>query len=49
MKFNTIANRGSKKDFYDVAELLKHHTLNEMLGQTWRSVKGLVSDAVGGL
>lgn len=49
MKFNAIANRGSKKDFYDVAELLKHHTLNERLGQTWRSVKGLVSDAVGGL
>lgn len=32
MKLNAIANRGSKKDFYDMAELLKHHTLSEMLG-----------------
>jgi hypothetical protein len=32
MKLNAIANRGSKKDFYDVAELLKHFTLPEMLG-----------------
>jgi hypothetical protein len=32
MKLNAIANRGSKKDFYDVAELLKHQTLTEMLG-----------------
>lgn len=31
MKLNAIANRGSKKDFYDVAELLEHHTLPELL------------------
>ncbi len=31
MKLNAIANRGSKKDFYDLSELLQHHTLNEML------------------
>lgn len=32
MKLNAVANRGSKKDFYDLVELLKHHTLQEMLG-----------------
>ncbi len=32
MKLNAIANRGSKKDFYDVAELLSHHRLSAMLG-----------------
>ncbi len=31
MKLNAIANRGSKKDFYDISELLLHHTLDEML------------------
>lgn len=31
MKLNAIANRGSKKDFYDLAELLKHFTLPDML------------------
>ena len=31
MKLNAIANRGSKKDFYDLSELLQHHTLEEML------------------
>jgi hypothetical protein len=31
MKLNAIANRGSKKDFYDLVELLHHHSLNEML------------------
>lgn len=31
MKLNAIANRGSKKDFYDMAELLKHFPLEEML------------------
>jgi predicted nucleotidyltransferase component of viral defense system len=31
MKLNAIANRGSKKDFYDLAELLHHHSLGEML------------------
>lgn len=32
MKLNAIANRGSKKDFYDVVELLKHFSMEEMLG-----------------
>lgn len=32
MKLNAIANRGSKKDFYDLSELLHRHTLDEMLG-----------------
>ena len=32
MKLNAIANRGSKKDFYDLAELLDHFTLQEMIG-----------------
>lgn len=32
MKLNAIANRGSKKDFYDMAELLRHHSLEDMLG-----------------
>lgn len=31
MKLNAIANRGSKKDFYDLSELLHHHKLDEML------------------
>ncbi len=31
MKLNAIANRGSKKDFYDVLELLERHTLPELL------------------
>lgn len=31
MKLNAITNRGSKKDFYDLTELLQHHTLDEML------------------
>lgn len=31
MKLNAIANRGSKKDFYDMAELLKHYEMKEML------------------
>jgi predicted nucleotidyltransferase component of viral defense system len=31
MKFNAISNRGSKKDFFDVVELMEHHTLEEML------------------
>jgi hypothetical protein len=84
MKLNAIANRGSKKDFFDAAELLKHFSLTEMLGffsqkypntdpfavirslawfedaeqepdpipmigQSWESVKRIVSDSVGGL
>lgn len=32
MKLNAIANRGSKKDFYDVVELLKYYPLTTMLG-----------------
>ena len=32
MKLNAIANRGSKKDFYDLAELLKHYTIRQMIG-----------------
>ncbi len=32
MKLNAVANRGAKKDFYDLSELLKHFTLPEMLG-----------------
>lgn len=31
MKLKAIANRGSKKDFYDVVELLEHHTLPQLL------------------
>ncbi len=31
MKLNAIANRGAKKDFFDLCELLRHHSLEEML------------------
>ena len=31
MKINAIEGRGTKKDFIDVAELLKHYTLQELL------------------
>jgi len=31
MKLNAIANRGSKKDFYDIAELLGHFPLSAMI------------------
>ncbi len=31
MKLNSTMNRGSKKDFYDIYELLKHFTLNELI------------------
>ena len=31
MKLNAIANRGSRKDFWDVAELLSHFSFEEML------------------
>lgn len=31
MKLNAIANRGSKKDFWDFAELLNHFSRDEML------------------
>lgn len=32
MKINAVVGRGTQKDFYDIHELLKHCTLNEMLG-----------------
>lgn len=32
MKLNAIANRGAKKDFFDLVELLKHFTIQQMLG-----------------
>ncbi len=31
MKLNAIADRGSKKDFYDLAELLRHYTVRQMI------------------
>jgi predicted nucleotidyltransferase component of viral defense system len=31
MKLNAIANRGSKKDFFDLCRLLEQHPLGEML------------------
>lgn len=31
MKLSAIANRGAKKDFYDIYFLLEHYTLKEML------------------
>ena len=31
MKLNAVTNRGSKKDFFDLAMLLNHHSLPEML------------------
>jgi len=32
MKLNAVANRGAKKDFYDIHALLRTFTLNELLG-----------------
>lgn len=32
MKLNAIANRGAKKDFFDLVELARHHPLSAMLG-----------------
>jgi len=32
MKLNALANRGSKKDFFDLAELLDHLTIQRMIG-----------------
>ncbi len=32
MKLNAIANRGSKKDFFDLAVLLDHFALQQMIG-----------------
>ncbi len=37
MKFNSTMNRGSKKDFFDIYELLKHYSLKELL--TFHSTK----------
>lgn len=37
MKLNAIANRGSKKDFWDCAKLLEHYSLDEQLA--WYSEK----------
>lgn len=31
MKLNALTNRGSKKDFYDLAELLNHFTIGQMI------------------
>ncbi|MBK7853070.1 MAG: nucleotidyl transferase AbiEii/AbiGii toxin family protein [Bacteroidetes bacterium] len=31
MKLNSTVNRGSKKDFFDVCELLKHYSLKQLL------------------
>jgi hypothetical protein len=31
MKLNSTMNRGSKKDFYDIYELLNHFTLQELI------------------
>lgn len=31
MKFNSTMNRGSKKDFYDIVELLKYFPLSELI------------------
>lgn len=32
MKLNAIANRGSKKDFWDLYELMQHYSRDELLG-----------------
>ncbi len=31
MKLNAVSNRGSRKDFFDVAELLRHFSLGDLL------------------
>jgi len=31
MKLNAIIGRGSKKDFYDIYELLEHYSLNDLV------------------
>lgn len=50
MKLNAVANRGAKKDFWDIATLLGHYSLDQMLGfyrrkyrsgNTWTVVKSL--------
>ncbi len=37
MKLQAVANRGSKKDFFDLYELLRHYTLEDIL--TWFETK----------
>jgi predicted nucleotidyltransferase component of viral defense system len=32
MKLNALARRGSKKDFWDLAEILDHYTIDDILG-----------------
>lgn len=32
MKLNALARRGSKKDFWDLAEILDYYTINDILG-----------------
>ena len=40
MKLNAIANRGSKKDFWDCAELLKTFSLQELLNDYAQKYQG---------
>jgi predicted nucleotidyltransferase component of viral defense system len=42
MKLNAIANRGSKKDFFDIAELLDHNSIDQLL--EWFELKYPQSD-----
>lgn len=37
MKLAAVVGRGAKKDFFDIAELLRHFTLREMIG--WHHAK----------
>ena len=50
MKLNAVANRGAKKDFWDIAALLSRFSLDQMLafygrkyrsGNTWTVIKSL--------
>lgn len=50
MKLNAVANRGARKDFWDIAALLAHYTLDQMLafygrkypsGNRWQVLKSL--------
>lgn len=51
MKLNAVANRGSKKDFYDIYELLQHFSCDTLLrfysqkypqGSVWNVQKSLI-------
>ena len=42
MKLNAVANRGAKKDFFDLYELERHHSLPTML--EWFETKYLAAD-----